>query len=121
MTGASAPGERVRQPELDQPIGDAARHAMDELVYRKRVTITGEHPDQYGRAVGRIIITGGAVANVQMVRQGMAWDYVRYNQDPSLPALEAEARAAHRGLWQDPNPAPPWNWRRAQHQHSAEP
>jgi len=26
--------------------------------------------------------------------------------------LEAEARAARRGLWSDPNPLPPWDYRR---------
>jgi micrococcal nuclease len=26
---------------------------------------------------------------------------------------EREAREKHRGLWADPNPVPPWEWRRA--------
>ena len=103
----------IDAPELGQPFGNAAKQAMSELVYRKRVTITGEHPDQYGRTVGRITVAGGTVANVEMVRQGMAWVYVRYNQDRSLPAIEAQARAARRGLWADPEPIEPWLWRRS--------
>jgi micrococcal nuclease len=102
----------IDEPELDQPFGDAATRAMDAVVYRKRVTITGEHPDQYGRTVGRTTITGGTVANVEMIRQGMASVYTRYSTDPSLPALETEARAAHRGLWHDGQPTEPWIWRR---------
>jgi endonuclease YncB( thermonuclease family) len=27
--------------------------------------------------------------------------------------LEKEARVAKRGLWADPKPVPPWEWRRA--------
>jgi endonuclease YncB( thermonuclease family) len=29
--------------------------------------------------------------------------------------LEREARAARRGLWADPAPAPPWEFRRTEH------
>ncbi len=29
-----------------------------------------------------------------------------------LKQLEAEARQAKRGLWADPSPVPPWEWRR---------
>jgi micrococcal nuclease len=105
----------IDAPELGQPFGTAARSAMSDLVYAKQVAVTGEHPDRYGRTVGRIVVFepgSTVVANVEMVRRGMAWVYVRYNENPSLPAIEAEARAAHRGLWRDTNPVPPWDWRR---------
>jgi len=29
-----------------------------------------------------------------------------------LRDLEQEARAVERGLWSDPKPTPPWEWRR---------
>jgi len=31
--------------------------------------------------------------------------------------LEQEARAAKRGLWADPSPVPPWEWRKAARAH----
>jgi len=34
-------------------------------------------------------------------------------EDETLGRLEAEARAAKRGLWADANPTPPWEWRAA--------
>jgi hypothetical protein len=32
-------------------------------------------------------------------------------------AKEVEAREAKRGLWADPNPVPPWEWRRRSRPH----
>ncbi len=37
--------------------------------------------------------------------------YRRYSNDQSLSDLEEEARVARRGLWADPEPVPPWEWR----------
>ncbi|EHL97191.1 nuclease-like protein [Acetobacteraceae bacterium AT-5844] len=70
--------------------------------------------DRYDRTVGRIY-TGPVDVNAEMVRQGMAWVYTRYNRDPELPRLQAEAKAARRGLWREANPVPPWDWRRQRH------
>jgi hypothetical protein len=43
----------------------------------------------------------------------MAWWYQRYAPNhPTLARLETEARAAKVGLWLQPDPTPPWEWRR---------
>lgn len=56
--------------------------------------------------------TGPATdANAEQVRRGMAWVYTKYSRDPAFLPLELEARAERRGLWADPAPAPPWEWR----------
>ncbi|MEO8593049.1 MAG: thermonuclease family protein [Candidatus Solibacter sp.] len=48
------------------------------------------------------------------VRAGFAWWYQQYARRETVPRdLENEARAAKRGLWADPTPVPPWEWRRA--------
>jgi hypothetical protein len=41
----------------------------------------------------------------------MAWIYRQYNRDKSLLALEQEAKNNKRGLWSEPNPVPPWEYR----------
>jgi micrococcal nuclease len=41
---------------------------------------------------------------------------VDFGRDPELKALELQARAEKRGLWVDPNPIPPWVWRRMKRQ-----
>src|SRR5579872_6197481 len=45
---------------------------------------------------------------------GFAWWYVRYaRHDSELQRLEAEAKAAKRGLWAEKDPMPPWEFRKA--------
>ena len=42
----------------------------------------------------------------------MAWVFERYApKDSPLYAVQAEARVARRGLWQDASVVPPWEWR----------
>ena len=66
--------------------------------------------DSYGRTLGRVLVAGSD-ANAAQVRDGYAWVYRRFENDPALIAQEAEAKAAGRGLWRDPEPLPPWVWR----------
>uniref|UniRef100_UPI004055766A hypothetical protein n=1 Tax=Orrella sp. TaxID=1921583 RepID=UPI004055766A len=46
---------------------------------------------------------------------GMAWANQqaggKYLRDKSLLLLQAQAKAAKRGIWAEPNPTPPWVWR----------
>ncbi|MEE8290789.1 MAG: excalibur calcium-binding domain-containing protein [Candidatus Tectomicrobia bacterium] len=50
--------------------------------------------------------------NRELVKAGFAWWYRKYAPDnAALEQLEAEARQAKRGLWADPKPVPPWQWR----------
>jgi hypothetical protein len=49
----------------------------------------------------------------EIAHEGMAWWYAKYApNDRELSRLETEARTAHRGLWSQPNPVPPWDWRK---------
>jgi endonuclease YncB( thermonuclease family) len=48
-----------------------------------------------------------------MVKEGWCWWYRMYAPaDTALEKLEREARAAKKGLWADPHPVPPWEWRK---------
>ncbi len=52
--------------------------------------------------------------STSMVREGWAWNYVKYSKSPRLAQLEREARAAKQGLWAGKNPVPPWEYRAEQ-------
>ena len=69
--------------------------------------------DKYGRTLARVIFNGQDVTEV-MVGRGMAWHYRTYSNDELLAELENKARASKLGLWADPNPLPPWEFRRNQ-------
>ena len=97
-------------PEGDQPYGEQAREALTGLVSGHEVRVEPVDRDSYGRTVARISV-GGRDVNAELVRAGAAWVYRKYTQDPKLIAFEAEARAAHRGLWGLAEPVPPWDWR----------
>src|ERR1035437_7121421 len=61
-----------------------------------------------------IILPDGRNLNQETVRAGMAWWYQQYaRRETVLRDLEQEARASKRGLWIDPKPVAPWEWRKA--------
>ncbi|GAG88866.1 unnamed protein product, partial [marine sediment metagenome] len=52
--------------------------------------------------------------NVAAVVQ-LPWHHVKYaTGDKILAGLDVDARKAKRGLWSDPKPIAPWEWRRIQ-------
>ncbi len=64
------------------------------------------------RSHGEGSVPDGRALNRELVTAGFAWWYRRYAPDNEpLKQLEAEARQAKRGLWADPHPVPPWQWR----------
>jgi micrococcal nuclease len=65
----------------------------------------------YRREVGRIYLADRFI-NLEMVRYGFAWRYVRYDKPGEFSAAELEAREHRRGLWADPQPVAPWKFRR---------
>jgi endonuclease YncB( thermonuclease family) len=81
------------------------------LVFGKDVTVRVKDRDAYGRLVGEVILPDGRDLNRELVSAGLAWWYRQYSHDQSLGELEREAREAKRGLWLDPNPIPPWEFR----------
>ena len=99
-------------PEKAQPFGTQAKQFTSAMVFGKAVTVQVIDMDRYGRTVADVILPDGRVLNRELIAAGLAWWYKRYSQDKSLGLLEAEARAARRGLWADPHPVPPWEFRR---------
>jgi hypothetical protein len=41
----------------------------------------------------------------------MAWVYVKYASEPAYFAAERAAKSGRVGLWNQPNPTPPWVYR----------
>ena len=55
--------------------------------------------------------TEGYDINASLVCAGYAWWHRSTWQRKVLSDCEAEARREKRGLWSDPNPIAPWDWR----------
>lgn len=101
----------VDSPEKRQDFGERAKQSLSELCYRKQAVVRIVDTDRYGRAVALVSCDGTDVNRAQ-VERGFAWVYTKYNKDPVLPILQAEALAKRRGLWADANPVAPWDFRR---------
>jgi len=100
----------IDAPERDQPFGQRRRQSLSELAFGQPATVMVQKTDEYGRTVGTVTV-GGVNVEAEQVRRGLAWVYRKYSDDARRLALEAEAKAARRGLWADANPMPPWAWR----------
>jgi len=100
-------------PEKGQAYGNNAKHAASDLAFGKDVTIQTHGHDKYTRTLGDVILPDGLNLNQELVKQGWCWWYRKYAPgDTVLEGLEAEARQARKGLWADPQPVPPWEWRK---------
>jgi endonuclease YncB( thermonuclease family) len=101
----------IDAPESNQPFGKRSKQALSDLCAGKPAVIKSSSKDRYDRTLGRVFCDGKD-ANADLVAQGMAWVYTRYNKDKSLIPLQQAAQQAKRGLWSDPQPVPPWEWRK---------
>lgn len=111
---------RIRLEHIDcpekrgkQPYGNAAKKAITDLCYNQAITVSWKGEiDRYGRYIAELYDEEGLNLNKEMVKLGMAWHYKRYSRDNTYSELEKIARENKVGLWQEPNPVPPWNWRK---------
>lgn len=97
-----------------QPSGEEAFQALDNKVYHKQVKLDVMDIDRYRRAVC-IVCLGNRNINREMVREGWAWAYRQYLDRPYTSEFireEEEASKARRGLWEQGNPQPPWEFRK---------
>ncbi|MDO9268866.1 MAG: thermonuclease family protein [Methylobacter sp.] len=101
---------QIDAPESDQPFGQRSKQSLSDMVFNKTIQVEKETIDRYGRAVGTLLIDGLDV-NREQIKRGMAWVYRQYLHDQSLLQVEEEARQAKVGLWSEPNPMPPWEYR----------
>ena len=99
-------------PEKKQDFGTQAKNFTSELAFGKYVKLNAKGNDRYGRTIGEIILPDGKSLNKELVAKGYAWYYKAYANDPQLGYLENDARRLERGLWSQPNPIAPWDFRK---------
>lgn len=105
--------QAIDAPEIAQPFGERSRRSLASLCAGREVEVHVHGRDRYGRALGDAQCEDRSAREFQL-SAGMAWVYPQYTPaDSPLYELESEARLERRGLWQDPDPVPPWVWRKA--------
>jgi micrococcal nuclease len=109
--------ERIRLygidcPEKGQAFGQKAKQATSSLLFGKEVRIESHGRDKHRRTLGTVF-DGDLNVNQELVKEGWCWWFRKFvPNDQTLKQLEQEAKEAKKGLWADPNPVPPWLYRR---------
>jgi endonuclease YncB( thermonuclease family) len=98
-------------PELKQPYGKQAKHAIAAYVANREVVVRALKRDRHGRITAEILLQDGRNVGHELVKEGLAWSRPDTSQSQSLGDVEELARAAGKGLWSDHNPVPPWKWK----------
>lgn len=105
--------EKVHATKLELPV---VRHCRRKRAYEPR-----RQPQPRTKSI-RLSVTAEALRTHELRNQpfpeadSMTWNLagrLPYYApgDRILETFEREARAARRGLWSQPNPIPPWDWR----------
>ncbi len=87
--------------------GTAAADRLAALVAKRVVNCESRGNDKYGRMLGICFVDGRDI-NAEIVREGLAWAFVKYSQ--TYVQQETEARAQRIGIWQG-EAEPAWVYR----------
>jgi len=106
----------IDAPEKKQAYGKKSKENISGLIAGKFVVVDYDKLDRYQRIIGKIQVSGKDI-NLEQIKSGMAWHYKKYQKEQSqsdqtrYSEAEVDAKNAKRGLWNDPDPIPPWNFR----------
>ena len=103
----------IDTPEPKQPFGLKAKEFTEAEIIDIEIQVEYSSTDFYGRLIGSVLLSRGRVLNEELVRNGLAWHYrVTPSPSTSLERLQYEAWEKKLGLWVEPSPMPPWQFRR---------
>lgn len=113
--------DSIDAPERGQGWGRQSTAALSDVLggVGGQVELSVSEQDRYDRFVATVLF-GGVNVNRWLVRGGHAWAYRAYLNDEGMAALEDEARRENRGLWNDEDAVPPWDWRRGNRHRNAD-
>ncbi|MEH6571024.1 MAG: thermonuclease family protein [Halioglobus sp.] len=116
----------IDAPERDQPFSKASTKYLTSLLAGKDVFVEWSKSDRYGRVLGKVWVQPADCpkcgktldANHAQLLAGMAWWYRYYAQEQPpedrgrYESAEDEARKRGWGLWADPHPVNPYDFRK---------
>ncbi|MEQ1828792.1 MAG: thermonuclease family protein [Pirellula sp.] len=102
--------EGIDAPELKQEFGSESAEALTRMLQDKTVRLTWANKDKFERPLAQVYLADKHI-NLEMLKNGMAWHFKRYNKSEELAKAEAMAKAAKKGLWAKDAPVAPWTYR----------
>lgn len=106
----------IDAPEKKQPFGQRSKEHLSDCAFGKAVSVEWSKTDRYGRAIGKVT-AHGVDCGLRQIELGMAWHYKAYAKEQKVidraAYSEAESQSMTRksGLWSEPHPTPPWEFR----------
>lgn len=117
----------IDAPEKAQPFGKRSKENLSRHVFGRDVSVEWHKIDRYKRIVGKVMVAEPSCREATcpktfdachaQITAGLAWWYSKYAKDQSredahrYELAEQDARSRRLGLWSDPQPIPPWDWR----------
>ena len=92
---------------------------MSDCAFGKAARVEWKKLDRYGRTIGKLSVDG-VDCGLRQIEMGLAWHYKAYEHEQhpadrqAYSDAEKTASEARKGLWIDPQPQPPWEFRHAQ-------
>ena len=116
----------IDAPERGQPFNKESTRHLKSLIAGEMVTIRASKTDRYGRIIGQIFATPKNCKtcphswdiNLEQIKAGYAWWYKYYPKEQSWSdqrayrTAQSKARSERLGLWAEPNPINPYDWRK---------
>jgi endonuclease YncB( thermonuclease family) len=91
-----------------------AKQFTSDIIFGRVVEVHRMDTDRYGLTVA-LVSVDKQLLNRELVKAGLAWVYDRYCSEPiceSWKNFQLKAKFDKLGLWSNPNPIPPWEFRR---------
>ena len=107
----------IDAPEKAQAFGEKSKQALHGLVHGKTVQVAFTKKDKYGRIVGKVFLDTQDICH-QQIKAGLAWHYKKYQDEQpeedqsAYSTSELTAKRQRLGLWSEPQPLPPWDYRK---------
>jgi hypothetical protein len=109
----------IDAPDKQQPHHQEAIIALKESIDSKALQLECTKTDRYRRHLCKAIVNGTDLA-LHMLETGAAWWFeqgandLSANDQQRYAAAQHTAQKAKRGLWANPKPEAPWDWRARQ-------
>jgi endonuclease YncB( thermonuclease family) len=113
LFGVDCPEISHKQGEPSQPFGQKAKDFTKLLTTESKgsVTIIVTGTDLYRRTIAYVILEDGRNLNEELLQNGLAWHYTKYDKTRTWQDMQKAAQIAKLGLWSDSIPQAPWDYR----------
>lgn len=101
----------IDAPEKNQSFGKKSKKNLGNLLENSDIQLKIIGIDRYKRTLG-ILYSKDKNINLQMVKDGYAWAYRKYNKESEYLEAQNTAKEKKLGLWEELEPTPPWEFRK---------